>query len=47
MTYHSDTLVAKLDPPTRTLFTKDGQALPYDVAVIATGSAPFIPPLTT
>ena len=45
VTYHSDTLVAKLDPPTRTLFTKDGQALPYDVAVIATGSAPFIPPL--
>ncbi len=45
VTYHSDTLVAKLDPPTRTLFTKDGRALPYDVAVIATGSAPFIPPL--
>ena len=45
VTYHSDTVVAKLDPPTRTLFTTDGQAIPYDVAVIATGSAPFIPPL--
>ena len=45
VTYHSDTVVEKLDPPTRTLFTTDGQAIPYDVAVIATGSAPFIPPL--
>ena len=45
VTFHSNTTVAKLDPPTRTLFTTDGAAIPYDVAVIATGSAPFIPPL--
>ncbi len=45
VTFHADTVVARLDPPTRTLFTADGQALPYDVAVIATGSAPFVPPL--
>ena len=45
VTFRPDTTVAKLDPSSRTLVTSDGAAVPCDVAVIATGSAPFIPPL--
>ncbi|MDB5328582.1 MAG: nasD [Phycisphaerales bacterium] len=29
----------------RTLHTQDGQAIPYDVVVMATGSKPFVPPI--
>jgi nitrite reductase (NADH) large subunit len=43
VTYHAGTRVERLDPAARTLHTADGQAFPYDVAVLATGSAPIIP----
>jgi nitrite reductase (NADH) large subunit len=43
--FHSDTLVEKLDVSTRRLFTNTGDEFKYDVCVLATGSAPFIPPM--
>jgi nitrite reductase (NADH) large subunit len=45
VTFHAGRMVARLDGPARKLFTDDGQEFGYDVAVFATGSAPFIPPL--
>ena len=43
--FHFGTMVTKLDTAQRTLGTADGREFPYDIAVLATGSAPFIPPL--
>lgn len=45
VTFHPGRVVAKLDGAKRTLFTADGSSFPYDVAVLATGSAPFVPPV--
>lgn len=45
VTYHEGALVAKLDGVARTLTTTDGADHKYDVAVIATGSAAFVPPM--
>jgi nitrite reductase (NADH) large subunit len=45
VTFHAGVMVAKLDGPGRRLFTADGREFAYDVAVFATGSAPFVPPL--
>lgn len=45
ITLHSGTTIVRLDGPGRKLFTADGEVFPYDVAVFATGSAPFVPPL--
>jgi nitrite reductase (NADH) large subunit len=42
---HVDTKVVKLDTAARTLETSTGRKLSYDELVLATGSAPFIPPL--
>ncbi|MEU6725399.1 nitrite reductase large subunit NirB [Nonomuraea wenchangensis] len=39
------TRVTGIDRETRRVFTADGGALPYDVLVLATGSAPFVPPV--
>jgi nitrite reductase (NADH) large subunit len=41
--FHAGTRVTHLDTAARRLHTADGQSLPYDVAVFATGSAPFVP----
>jgi nitrite reductase (NADH) large subunit len=41
--FHAGTRVTHLDTAARRLHTADGQTLPYDVAVFATGSAPFVP----
>ena len=45
VTYHAGTMVARLDTTSRTLHTADGDTQPYDVAVLATGSRPIVPPL--
>jgi nitrite reductase (NADH) large subunit len=45
VTFHPGTTVARLDGAGRKLFTADGREFAYDVAVFATGSAPFVPPL--
>jgi nitrite reductase (NADH) large subunit len=45
VTFHAGTMVARLDATARTLHTADGDAHPYDVAVLATGSRPVVPPL--
>ena len=44
--FHAGTMVTQLDGVTRTLQTESGETHAYDVAVFATGSAAFIPPLT-
>jgi nitrite reductase (NADH) large subunit len=41
----SDTRVVRLDTAPRILHTADGQKKRYDLAVLATGSAPFVPPI--
>src|SRR5690349_6765522 len=41
----SSTRVTRLDPRGKTLETADGQTRSYDVAVLATGSQPIVPPL--
>ena len=41
----SSTRVTRLDPRKKTLETADGQTRSYDVAVLATGSQPVVPPL--
>lgn len=43
--FHSDTLVARIDTGGRKLLTAAGDEHPFDVCVLATGSAPFVPPL--
>ncbi len=45
VTLHAGTRVERLDTAARKLSTTDGREFPYDVAVFATGSAPFVPPL--
>jgi nitrite reductase (NADH) large subunit len=45
VTFHPGTRVARLDGPARKLHTADGREFAYDVAVLATGSAPVVPPL--
>ncbi len=45
ITFHAGTRVTQLDGAARKLFTADDREFPYDVAVFATGSAPFVPPL--
>ena len=37
--------VDHLDRPARTVATRSGRVLPYDRLVLATGSAPFVPPV--
>ncbi len=37
--------VTGLDPETRTLLLDDGEVLTYDELVLATGAAPFVPPV--
>jgi nitrite reductase (NADH) large subunit len=37
--------VVDIDRDTREVVTADGTRLPYDVLVLATGSAPFVPPI--
>ncbi len=39
------TTVDGFDPETRTVFLSDGQVLAYDELVLATGAAPFVPPV--
>jgi nitrite reductase (NADH) large subunit len=41
----SATRVARIDTRRRTIVTEDEQKRPFDVAVIATGSQPLVPPL--
>jgi nitrite reductase (NADH) large subunit len=41
--FHAGLMVTRLDAPGRKLSTADGQTFPYDVAVFAAGSAPFVP----
>ena len=43
--FRAATTVAKLDPAARTLHTAAGESLGYDLAVLATGSKPFVPPI--
>lgn len=45
VTFHAGTMVARLDATARTLHTADGETHAYDVAVLATGSRPIVPPL--
>ncbi|HLL90633.1 MAG TPA: FAD-dependent oxidoreductase [Tepidisphaeraceae bacterium] len=42
----SDGLVTRLDTAVRRVHTACGGDHPYDVAVLATGSAPFVPPIS-
>src|SRR5262245_48403620 len=44
--FHPGLTVTGLDPVARSLTAADGSTHPYDVAVFATGSAPFVPPMT-
>jgi nitrite reductase (NADH) large subunit len=39
------TAVTGFDPATRTLALSDGETLAYDALVLATGAAPFVPPV--
>ena len=43
--FHAGKLIKKVDASTRTLHDADGNAFPFDVAVFATGSRAFVPPL--
>jgi nitrite reductase (NADH) large subunit len=45
VTFHAGKLVERLDTTSRTIHTADGEAHPYDVTVLATGSRPIVPPL--
>lgn len=45
VTLHAGVLADRVDPAARTIHASDGNTYPYDVAVFATGSRPFIPPL--
>jgi nitrite reductase (NADH) large subunit len=42
---HLDEAVARIDRPARTVHTSRGRMLGYDTLVLATGSAPFVPPV--
>ncbi|HEX3771246.1 MAG TPA: FAD-dependent oxidoreductase, partial [Polyangiaceae bacterium] len=39
------TKIVAVDRTTRVVTTAEGAAIPYDVLVLATGSAPFVPPV--
>jgi nitrite reductase (NADH) large subunit len=43
--YHAGVTVTSLDPLTRQLTGSDGATHSYDVAILATGSVPFMPPV--
>ena len=43
--FHSDTRVTRLDTAARKLATAAGAEFAFDACVLATGSAPFVPPL--
>ncbi|APW59606.1 FAD-dependent oxidoreductase [Paludisphaera borealis] len=45
ITFHPGVLVDRVDPARRVVETADGEVHPYDVAVFATGSRAFIPPM--
>jgi nitrite reductase (NADH) large subunit len=45
VTFRAGTRVDRLDTVARRLVTADGEAVPYDAVVFATGSAPFVPPI--
>src|SRR5260370_16175666 len=45
VTVLSGQTVARIDPAERTFTTARGKILSYDALVLATGSAPFVPPL--
>jgi len=45
ITFQQGVAVARLDTARKRLETKDGQIVRYDVAVLATGSLPSVPPL--
>lgn len=42
---HVNERVVAIDRDTRTVTTSTGRAVPYEILVLATGSAPFVPPL--
>ncbi|HET6580213.1 MAG TPA: FAD-dependent oxidoreductase, partial [Gemmatimonadales bacterium] len=43
VTLRAGTRVDRLDTVARRIVTADGEAVPYDAVVFATGSAPFVP----
>src|SRR5262245_47071217 len=43
ITLYTGERVVRLDRDTNALVTSTGRRVPYDVAVLATGSAPFVP----
>ncbi len=43
---HLDEAVSAIDREARTVTTSRGRSLDYDAVVLATGSAPFVPPVT-
>lgn len=45
ITLYTGEMVTHIDPQLRILHTQHGRSTAYDVLIIATGSAPFIPPL--
>lgn len=45
ITLHAGVRVTAIDRITKEVFWADGQSLPYDTLLIATGSRPFIPPM--
>jgi len=46
VTLRTGTAVVRIDRPARQVHLGDGQRLPYDVLVLATGSTPVLPPVT-
>ncbi|MDY3552874.1 FAD-dependent oxidoreductase [Gemmata sp. JC717] len=45
VTFHAGVRVTQIDPVGRRLTTSTGDAHPYDVCVLATGSSPLVPPV--
>jgi nitrite reductase (NADH) large subunit len=45
LTLRSETPVARIDRDRRVVVCADGSETPYDALVLATGSAPFVPPI--
>ncbi|HEY1186314.1 MAG TPA: FAD-dependent oxidoreductase [Gemmata sp.] len=43
--FHAGVRIATVDPVARRLTTSAGEAHPYDVCVLATGSSPLVPPV--
>lgn len=46
VTFHRSIRIERIDTATRHLVTVGGESFPYDIAVIATGSRSFTPPIT-